>query len=96
MQEVTWTHPRDASIVTTTRGVQLSKTVTRTHGGCRNDRDQLRMCHGPGKAHVDAELLAEKNDTKDPEAKKLIFRFDGSAKVNSASLPCVSSNQQGT
>ena len=37
-------------------------------------------CHGPSKAHADAELLAEKNDTKDPEAKKLIFRFDASPK----------------
>ncbi len=32
-------------------------------------------CHGPGKAHADAELEAERTDTKNPEAKKLIFNF---------------------
>ena len=32
-------------------------------------------CHGPGKAHADAEMEAEQNDTKNPEAKKLIFRL---------------------
>jgi DmsE family decaheme c-type cytochrome len=32
-------------------------------------------CHGSGKAHADAELLAERNDTKDPAAKTLIFDF---------------------
>jgi len=32
-------------------------------------------CHGPAKQHADAEIKAEQNDTKDPEAKKLIFDF---------------------
>ena len=32
-------------------------------------------CHGSSKAHADAELAAERNDSKDPEAKKLIFDF---------------------
>lgn len=33
-------------------------------------------CHGSSKAHADAELDAERKDSKDPEAKKLIFDFD--------------------
>lgn len=32
-------------------------------------------CHGSSKAHADAELEAERNDSKDPAAKKLIFDF---------------------
>jgi predicted CXXCH cytochrome family protein len=65
--------------------VQLSKTVhVRTEVAGTSTDTSCEACHGPGKAHVDAELLAEKNETKDPEAKKLIFRFDGSPKVNSA------------
>ena len=32
-------------------------------------------CHGSGKAHADAELEAERTETKNPEAKKLIFNF---------------------
>ena len=32
-------------------------------------------CHGSSKAHADAELEAERKDTKDPEAKKLVFDF---------------------
>jgi DmsE family decaheme c-type cytochrome len=32
-------------------------------------------CHGSGKAHAEAELEAERTDTKNPQAKKLIFNF---------------------
>ena len=56
---------------------QLSKTV---HASAKvagtSISTSCEACHGPGKAHADAEMEAEKNDTKDPEAKKLIFRFD--------------------
>ena len=45
----------------------LSKTGTSTN--CEG-------CHGSGKAHAEAELEAERNETKNPDAKKLIFDFD--------------------
>lgn len=32
-------------------------------------------CHGSGKAHAEAELEADRTDTKNPQAKKLIFNF---------------------
>jgi DmsE family decaheme c-type cytochrome len=68
---------------------QISKTVhTGTYDTGKNahgtSTSSCDGCHGPTKAHADAELLAEKNDTKDPEAKKLIFRFDASPAENSA------------
>jgi len=40
-------------------------------------------CHGPGKAHVDAEQEAERTSTKNPEAAKLIYNFEGSPQQNS-------------
>jgi DmsE family decaheme c-type cytochrome len=49
-------------------------------------------CHGSGKAHADAELEAERNDTKDPAAKKLIFDFEAKtttpAVINKQCLTC--------
>ncbi len=79
-------------------GELVSKTV---HAGTKvagtSMSTSCEACHGPGKAHADAELLAEKNDTKDPEAKKLIFRFDlkiVSAKaVNERCLECHASGK---
>ena len=65
-------------------GAQLSKTVHVRTDVAGTTETTCETCHGPGKAHSDAELLAEKNDTKNPEARKLIFRFDASPKVNSA------------
>ena len=54
-------------------------------------------CHGPGKAHADAELEAERTDTKNPEAKKLIFDFNlksSSAKtINERCLECHASGK---
>src|ERR1035437_4875123 len=51
-------------------------------------------CHGSGKAHADAEIKAEQNDVKDPEAKNLIFRFNESAEKNSARcLTCHASDK---
>jgi predicted CXXCH cytochrome family protein len=75
---------------------QLEKTVhARTEVAGTSAGTSCQACHGPGKAHADAELLAEKNETKDPEAKKLIFRFDGSPKVNAAyCLACHRSSKQ--
>jgi len=53
-------------------------------------------CHGSGKAHADAELEAERTDTKNPEAKKLIFNFlskDTTPKmVNERCLTCHASS----
>ena len=46
---------------------ELAKTGTSTN--CEG-------CHGSGKAHAEAELEAERTETKNPEAKKLIFDFD--------------------
>jgi DmsE family decaheme c-type cytochrome len=49
-------------------------------------------CHGSSKAHADAELAAERNDSKDPAAKKLIFDFDAKTTtpdmVNKQCLTC--------
>jgi DmsE family decaheme c-type cytochrome len=62
---------------------ELAKTSTATN--CDG-------CHGPTKAHADAELTAERNDTKDPEAKKLIFDFGANTTtpemVNKQCLTC--------
>ena len=66
-------------------GEQLLKTVhARATVAGTSTSTSCEACHGPGKAHVDAEMEAERTETKNPGAKKLIFRFDGSPKVNSA------------
>lgn len=39
-------------------------------------------CHGPGKAHSDAEEAAHGDDAKTAAANKLIFAFHGNAKEN--------------
>lgn len=53
-------------------------------------------CHGSGKAHADAELEAERTDTKNPEAKKLIFDFESKnttpEMVNERCLTCHASS----
>jgi len=41
------------------------------------------MCHGPGKAHADAEEAAQGDDAKTAAATKLIFAFHGNPKQNS-------------
>lgn len=41
-------------------------------------------CHGPGKAHAEAEKVAENDSSKGPAAKKLIFAFHGSPEENAA------------
>lgn len=71
-----------------TRAVQTSKTVhirtnidgIKTHASCET-------CHGPGKEHTDREKEADRTKIKDPEAAKLIFKFDRSPELNSA--PCL-------
>src|ERR1019366_5444808 len=66
-------------------GEQLAKTVhTRADVTGTSTNTSCEACHGPGKAHADAELEAERTDTKNPEAKKLIFRFYCSPQENSA------------
>jgi DmsE family decaheme c-type cytochrome len=49
-------------------------------------------CHGPGKTHAEAELEAERTETKNPEAKKLIFDFEAGTTtpemVNNRCLTC--------
>jgi predicted CXXCH cytochrome family protein len=76
-------------------GGQVAKTVHRGVTVAGTSGASCEACHGPGKAHADAELLAEKNDTKDPEAKKLIFRFDASPKTNSdRCLVCHSTSKE--
>jgi DmsE family decaheme c-type cytochrome len=49
-------------------------------------------CHGSSKAHADAELEAERTDTKNPEAKKLIFDFESKSTtpemINQRCLTC--------
>ena len=74
---------------------QLLKTV-HAHAEVAGTTDtSCETCHGPGKAHADAENEAERTETKNPEAKKLIFRFDGSTKVNSAHcLTCHQSSKE--
>ncbi len=68
-----------------TLGEQFSKTaMAHTDVAGTNTDTSCETCHGPGKAHNDAEMEAERTDTKNPEAKKLIFRFDGSPQENSA------------
>jgi predicted CXXCH cytochrome family protein len=69
------------------RGVsnQAAKTVhmrTTVPGTAMNT--SCETCHGPGKAHADAENEADRTDTKNPEAKKLIYRFDGTSQATSA------------
>ncbi|MGH9680881.1 MAG: cytochrome c3 family protein, partial [Candidatus Acidiferrales bacterium] len=64
-----------------TAGEQISRTVhTGTYASgseaAKTSTNECDGCHGPGKAHAEAELEAERNDTKNPEAKKLIFDFD--------------------
>jgi len=63
---------------------QVARTV---HGTTRvagtNMPTNCEGCHGPGKAHADAETEAERTSTKNPEASKLIFAFEGSAQENS-------------
>ncbi len=50
------------------------------------------VCHGSSKAHADAELAAEYADTKNPDAKKLIFDFEAKTTtpemVNTRCLTC--------
>jgi predicted CXXCH cytochrome family protein len=41
------------------------------------------MCHGPGKAHADAEEAARGDDAKTAAANKLVFSFQGNPKQNS-------------
>ena len=41
------------------------------------------MCHGPGKAHADAEEAARGDDAKAAAATKLVFSFQGNPKQNS-------------
>jgi DmsE family decaheme c-type cytochrome len=79
-------------------GELVSKTVHASTGVAGTSISTgCETCHGPGKAHTDAELEAERTDTKDPEAKKLIFRFDlkvESAKaVNERCLECHASGK---
>jgi DmsE family decaheme c-type cytochrome len=49
-------------------------------------------CHGSGKAHAEAELEAERTETKNPAAKKLIFDFDlktsSAESINKRCLTC--------
>ena len=80
-------------------GEQVSKTV---HAGTYDQVPQgaprtsasasCDGCHGSGKAHADAEMEAERTDTKNPEAKKLIFNFDSkntsAEMVNERCLTC--------
>lgn len=77
---------------------QISKTVhtgsydTGTNAPRTSANASCDGCHGPTKPHADAELLAEKNDTKDPEAKKLIFDFGSKSStpdvINKRCLTC--------
>ncbi len=58
----------------------------------KTDVSSCEGCHGSGKAHAEAELDAERNDTKNPEAKKLIFDFTAKgttpADINKRCLAC--------
>ena len=55
-------------------------------------------CHGSSKAHADAELAAEKNDSKDPAAKRLIFDFGAKTTtpemINKQCLTCHASGSE--
>ena len=55
-----------------TKAAAIPTTVT----GCE-------ACHGPGKAHADAEQVAAGDFDKEMAASKLIFKFDGNPKENS-------------
>jgi len=48
-----------------------------------NSVTSCEMCHGPGKAHADAEEAAQGDDAKTAAATKLIFAFHGNPKQNS-------------
>jgi len=64
---------------------QLMKTVHKgTNVAGTSMATSCETCHGPGKAHADAENEADRTDTKNPEAKKLIYRFDGTPQANAA------------
>jgi predicted CXXCH cytochrome family protein len=45
---------------------------------------ECETCHGPGKAHSDAEQAAHGDDAKTAAANKLIFAFHGNPKQNAA------------
>jgi DmsE family decaheme c-type cytochrome len=78
-------------------GEQVSKTAhTGTYDtgteAAKTSTSSCDGCHGPSKAHADAELEAERNNTKNPDAKKLIFDFDvkiaSPEMVNTRCLTC--------
>jgi len=56
------------------------------HASISADKDSVsgcELCHGPGKAHADAEEAAQGDDAKAAAAAKLIFAFQGNPKQNS-------------
>jgi DmsE family decaheme c-type cytochrome len=70
-----------------TSQVHASAVLSRTSSATNCDG-----CHGSSKAHADAELAAEANDSKDPAAKKLIFDFEAKTTtpemINKQCLTC--------
>ena len=53
-------------------------------------------CHGPGKAHADAEQDAAGDPAKEMAGAKLIFAFNGSPKANSETLHDLSHHEPAT
>ena len=60
----------------TTPEAKPATTVVPTVSGCET-------CHGPGKAHADAEMEAAGDHAKEVAGTKLIFKFDANPKENS-------------
>ena len=81
-------------------GEQISKTLHADTAEFRAANDLAKNttstncegCHGPGKAHAEAELEAERTESKNPAAKKLIFDFESKGvspkMVNDRCLTC--------
>ena len=62
---------------------QFAKTVHAGVGNSSEVKGGCQTCHGPGKAHAEAQMEAIGDEAKTEAAKKLIFSFKGKPEENS-------------